>query len=324
MTEAWRTTYHWMRPALIRMGPSNPLMRGVTSLVMNPMCRAHGTCIDFHRDHVDIIKERRVLRIHAQHWIYALSLSANFDAYHQCVVPMTENGMEVVDYSRSRLQTFKLSGLEFEVASFPEEEQAILDYFRHYRPQAGETVFDLGANCGLSTYYLSKAVGPTGRVVAFEPDPVNHEVLLRNIIRHGLNNVTPLRQAIAAHTARLEFFSEGTIGSTLAHQSSRGTVGTTVRVEAVSLADACRTHGVPRFIKMDIEGAEIEVLDASQPFLKDNAIHFAIDTNHYKQGELTCHRVEALLRQCGYTAVSSADSGFWTTWAEKTGVKEAL
>lgn len=317
MNSALRSIYHRIRPALIRLGPSHWTMRCITGLLVNGMCRGHGTRVDFRRDRIDLIKGERVIRISPQHWIYCLTLSRDFDVYYECVESFAEEGREVVDFSSPKVHRFKWSGLEFEVASFPEEERAILDYFRWFRPEPGQTVFDLGANCGLSTYYLSQAVGPSGRVVAFEPDPINYEILRRNISRHALPNVVPVRQAIAAHSAVLRFHSEGTIGSTLAHQSNRGTTGTSIEVEAVSLVDACHKYGTPAFIKMDIEGAELEVLASSRAFLRQTDIHFAIDTNHYKDGTLTAERVQALLQQCDYETLSSAESGFSTTWARK-------
>lgn len=312
-----RFVYHRVRPALIWLGPSNPVMRCTASILINGMCRTHGTKVDFNSDHIDLIKDHRVVRISPRHWIYCLTLSKDFDVYFNCVDSFEEHDRQVVDFSKAKLQRFSWSGLQFEVASFPEEEKAILDYFRWYRPKPGEMVFDLGANCGLSTYYLSQAVGPAGKVIAFEPDPTNHDILLRNIARHGLANVLPLRQAVAAQSATVRFYSEGTIGSTLAHQSNRATTGSTIEVEAVSLADACRKYGTPSFIKMDIEGAELEVLASSRSFLSSHDIHFAIDTNHYKDGRLTSERAEALLRDCGYQAFSSSESGFATTWARK-------
>jgi len=57
------------------------------------------------------------------------------------------------------VQRYAKSGLEFEMASFPEEEDAIEEYFRWYRPKSGDLVFDMGAHCGVSTYWLSKLVG---------------------------------------------------------------------------------------------------------------------------------------------------------------------
>ena len=312
-----RSFYHKIRPLLIRIGPSNSFMRIAASLVINVMAREHKTKVIFSSQHIDIIKEKKIIRLNPKHWIYALSLSKDFSAYVDCVEPQKINNYELVDYSKVHLQKFKLSGLEFEVASFPEEEKAILDYFKWYTPQKGDTVFDLGANCGLSVYYLSKSVGESGKVYAFEPDPINFEILLRNIKRHGLDNVIPHPKAIASENGFLEFFSEGTIGSTLARQSNRTTTGKILNVESISLQNACYIYGVPSFIKMDIEGAEIEVINASRELLQKNSIHFAIDTNHYKNGILTCLEIEKIFSECGYEVSTSSESGFATTWARK-------
>ena len=84
-------------------------------------------------------------------------------------------------------------------------------------------------------------------------------------------------------------------------------------VETISLADACNRFGTPTFIKLDIEGAEIEVLEACKPFLREHPVHLAIDTSHWVHGRLTAKPVEAILKDCGYEASSSADCGFMTT-----------
>lgn len=317
MKKALRYFYHKIRPILIRLGPNNVFMRIGTMFIMNLMCKEFETRIAFKADALEITKGRQVVRLNRNHWIYSLTISKSFQVYFDCVEPKREANRDVVDYSCIALQTFRISGLEFEVSGFPEEEKAVLDYFRWHRPREGDTVFDLGANCGLSAYYLSQCVGPTGKVYALEPDPVNFTVLLHNIQRHKLANVIPVRKAVAAATANLKFLSEGSIGSTLAHQSNRSTTGTVETVEAISLVDACATFGIPTFVKMDIEGAEIEVIAASQVFLREHPIQFAIDTNHYKNGELTSGDVEKLFRECDYEVLSSNESGFMTTWARK-------
>ena len=53
----------------------------------------------------------------------------------------------------------------------------------------GDTVLDVGANIGLHTLYLSRAVGPTGIVHAFEPDPANVALLRHNLARNKCTNV---------------------------------------------------------------------------------------------------------------------------------------
>jgi hypothetical protein len=198
MNEALRSLYHKTRPMLVRLGPGNPLMRTWTTLVMNSLCKDFGTRVSFIPGAFQVRKGNEVLRVKPIHWIYGLALSKDFKTYFTCVEPHRDGPLEVVDYSKGSVQKFRLSGLELEVSGFPEEEKLIVDYFRWYKPRAGETVFDFGANCGLSVYYFSQCVGPLGKVYAFEPDPINYSFLLRNIERQKLTNVIPLQRAISS------------------------------------------------------------------------------------------------------------------------------
>ena len=321
MNESLRSLYHKTRPALVRLGPDNWLMRTWTTFVMNQLVKDFGTEVSFLPAAFQVRKGAEALRVKPIHWIYGLTLSKDFNTFFTCVESHRDGPLEVVDYSQGSLQKFRISGLEFEVCGFPEEEKVIVDYFKWYKPQPGETVFDLGANCGLSVYYFSQCVGPAGKVCAFEPDPINYAVLLRNIERHKLTNVIALQKAVSGASGKLEFFSEGTCGSTLANQSSRLTTGTVEVVEVMSLADACAQFGVPSFVKMDIEGAEVEAIAGSRDFLRQHPIQFAVDTNHYKNGELTNDPIEKFFAEAGYETFSSDENGSMTTWARKLGTQ---
>jgi len=193
--------HYQMTRLAIALGPRNPLVR----VMLQRACRPHGADLRFADSVVDIVKGDHVIRISARHFGYAPPLAAKFDHYFSQVEPSPDGSSLVVDYSAPRLQKYRASGLEFEVNSVPEEETAIDEYFRWYRPGPGDIVFDLGAYCGVSTYFLSQCVGVTGRVYAFEPDATSHALLLRNMERHQLNNVIPLRLAVAATSGRAEF-----------------------------------------------------------------------------------------------------------------------
>ena len=249
------------------------------------------------------------------HLVYATDMAEKFDLYFAPLIPELREGIQVLDYSTpGQLQTYK-SGLQFEMASFPEEEEAIEEYFKWYRPKAGDLIFDMGAHCGVSTYHLSKLVGESGKVVAFEPDPVNYEILRRNIQRHGLTNVIAERAAIAGKAGKLGFNSEGTIGSSLQSLLLRDSVGSTVMVDAITLAEAFERWGTPTFCKIDIEGAEIDVLANSADVLKKHPSHFALDTNHPRAtGEMTSGEVERMFKSYGYEVKSEANP-LLTTWA---------
>jgi FkbM family methyltransferase len=216
-------------------------------------CLAFGAVLEEVDGELRLRRGNEVMLLAEEHAGYSPYLAEYFGMYFSPLLPERRDGLEVLDYSRPGiLQTYRKSGLQFEMASFPEEEDAMEEYFRYYRPKAGDLVFDVGAHCGVSSYWFSKMVGDEGTVVCFEPDPVNYELLVRNVERHGLKNVRVERAAIAGERGELAFSAEGTIGSRLASLREGESAGKNVTVEARTLADAFEKNGVPAFCKIDI------------------------------------------------------------------------
>lgn len=278
--------------------------------------RCRPLVLKFEGDYVDVSKDSRTVRLAAKHFPYAYDMVDHFDLYFNQVVPEKGGAGLLVDYSGPKLQRYK-NGLEFELSSFPEEMEAIGEYFHWYEPKPDDLIFDIGAYCGVTAYHLSKCV-PKGKVYSFEPDPINFRLLARNIKRHGLKNVTPLPYGISDKTEKAAFLSEGTLGSRLERHSTRTTIGDIYSVQTLSLADACARYGVPNLAKVDIEGSEIEMLAAAVPFLRSNPMQLAVDTNHWVNGKLTASAVEEIFRSCGYETESDDSVGLTTTWAAQS------
>jgi FkbM family methyltransferase len=297
--------------AIIKLGPRNILVR----FLIDRKCREFGATLTDNGSYLSLRKGNREMRLAPKHFVYAPDMAERFDIYFSPLVPTEGGGILLLDFSRPGiLQTYASSGLQFFLASFPEEDDAIASYFHWYTPKEGETVFDMGAHCGVSTYHFSKLVGATGRVIAFEPDPVNFALLKANIERHGLSNVTPLQIAISDKRGEANFNCEETIGSGLAEHSTRASVGNVIKVRTVRLEDAFAEWGPPSFCKIDIEGAEISVISSSRDFLRRVDCQFALDTNHLVDGSFTDKHIEGLYSDCGYEVMSSV-SGMKTTWA---------
>jgi FkbM family methyltransferase len=311
---------HALARATSVLGPRDSALRtACRRLAMRASCARYGAKLSFFKDYIDVSKGNRIIRIAMRHFPFALDMSRSFELHFNQMAPIAAEGRFVVDYSRPQLHRYAISGLEFELSSFAEETSAIEAYFRWYKPKPGDIVFDLGAYCGVSAYYFSQMVGPTGKVYAFEPDPLNFSLLQRNIARHALTNVTPVQAAISDRSGFADFFSEGTLGSTLSGYSSRFYDSGVTQVRTLTFEQACSTYGVPAFAKIDIEGAEVAVLAASIEFLKTHRIHFTLDTNHMVAGELSNRAVEKVLAACAYDVESCDKSGFMTTWARRGG-----
>lgn len=293
--------------AVISAGPRNPLVR----MWVKRSARSHGADVQFHDTTIDVCKDGACIRLDARHFPFVPELAAKFDFFYRQVQPVNN----LLDVSTSRVHRYRSNGLEFELTSLPEELEAIESYLSVVSPKPGDTVFDIGAYCGVTTHRLSQIVGPQGRVVSFEPDDTNHAALLHNIERHKLTNVTAVKAGIAPSTGTLEFNAEGWMGSVLNTQSSRAGLAGVTRVECLSLGDACAKWGVPSYIKMDIEGEELSVLDSAQEFISRSAIKFAIDTDHVRGSSITAGRVEEIFRRIGYECGSLHNELFVTTWA---------
>src|SRR5215469_11346108 len=141
---------------LIALGPKNRLVLAA----LNLRCRKHGATLRREGDVLLLSRGTQVMRLALGHFVYAPTMAARFDTYFTPLVPEVIGELCVLDYSRPRAHQYASTGLVFELASFPEEEEALEAYFRYYTPQPGDLVFDIGAHCGVSTHRLSQFVGP--------------------------------------------------------------------------------------------------------------------------------------------------------------------
>ncbi len=81
--------------------------------------------------------------------------------------------------------------------------------------------------------------------------------------------------------------------------------------------DACEQFGtVPNYAKVDIEGAELSMVESALDFLKKNPIHLVFESKHWVDGRLTSGPLDQMLGDAGYRAWSSDEFGQRFTWAE--------
>jgi len=115
-------------------------------------------------------------------------------------------------------------------------------------------ILDCGANIGLSVLYFKERF-PDSKLTAFEADPAIFEILRKNVTTNGLNGVELINKAIWSTDAVLEFSVEGADGGRVNVAND----GNLIKVPAVSLSSLLRDDSY-EFIKIDIEGAEVEAL----------------------------------------------------------------
>jgi FkbM family methyltransferase len=137
--------------------------------------------------------------------------------------------------------------------------------------EKGSTAFDVGANIGVITVPLAAAVGPKGRVVAFEPSAPNVERLRRNAELNGAENVEVMAVAVGRRSGSLALHlsADPAFHSTVATPSHpQGSA--TAKVPVVSLDETWIRSGRPAVsvLKVDVEGAELDVLKGAAALLE--------------------------------------------------------
>jgi FkbM family methyltransferase len=166
----------------------------------------------------------------------------------------------------------------------------------------GDVAWDVGAFSGEYTGKLSRAVGPEGRVFAFEPNPLNRERLQERLAAEG--NVTVLPVALGNRCDSVNFLlSRGR--SRVVSVSGRSDV-VVVRMETgdaiVDLGEAAQPH----LIKIDAEGLELDILQGLRRTLESPAlravfteVHFQLLAERYSTGNAPAEIVK-LLKSCGF------------------------
>jgi len=128
----------------------------------------------------------------------------------------------------------------------------------------GDIVVDAGANIGYYTILLSKAIGPNGKVYAFEPERSRFDLLTKNIKENNCNNVVLVNKALSDKEEKIKFYidkkDKGLSG--ILNDSEKYEVA----VQATTLDNEI-TESID-FMKMDIEGSELNALKGATTSLR--------------------------------------------------------
>jgi len=131
--------------------------------------------------------------------------------------------------------------------------------------QPGDTVFDCGGHHGKTGIFFSKLVGPSGKVVVFEPRPVNVRIIEQNVARNEAGNVTVERMALGDRQSKL-VLRDRSNGSITWKPSQKGIEVNVTTIDRYAASRCLR----PAFIKIDVEGFEYHVLKGATDTLATN------------------------------------------------------
>ena len=180
---------------------------------------------------------------------------------------------------------------DFKVMTFHEDD--ILEH--HFAPKEGDIVIDIGAHIGPYTIIASKRVGPNGKVIAIEADPDNFDLLSRNIQLNKLSNVTALNYAACSKEKKIKLYLPSGVGrsshtkyNTIMPNRAHGKEKF-VEVKANTLDYLLQSNIIKQeevnWIKIDVEGAEYEVLKGAKDILsKCSDIRLLIEIHNLSAG----------------------------------------
>ena len=162
------------------------------------------------------------------------------------------------------------------------------------RLQAGDVFYDLGANIGFLALIGARLVGPTGRVVAYEPIPSSAAAVRRNAELNGFDHVEVVEAAVGDRA--------GTVRMTLGRSSleAHATPEGELEVPMVTIdQEVAAGRPAPTLVKIDVEGSEAAVVEGAAGVLREHRPFVVCEIHeslHVRE-----HPVEGHLKAAGYT-----------------------
>lgn len=161
-----------------------------------------------------------------------------------------------------------------------------------------DKIWDVGAHHGEYSVPLARLLSPGAQLHCFEPFPESADITRRNLAaNHLLPDVTVHEVAVGSQdgTVRLMLSSKGS-----QNHSTRAWVGTgdtSIEVPIVTMDAVMDRYGVPEFVKMDIEGAELAAFQGASRLLAHRRTAFLFESELWNESRPQLH---ALLEENGY------------------------
>ncbi|PID57827.1 FkbM family methyltransferase [candidate division KSB3 bacterium] len=158
-------------------------------------------------------------------------------------------------------------------------------------------ILDCGANLGLGTIYF-KRMYPQSKIISFEADPELFKILQHNLTSFHCHDVHLVNKALWISESSLTFLQEGADGGRIL--CNPGTASERmIQVSAVRLRDYLIEHKIIDFLKIDIEGAETEVLLDCEDQL-EGVENIFVEYHSFSKQEQRLDELLRVLRYAGF------------------------
>ena len=143
----------------------------------------------------------------------------------------------------------------------------------------GEILLDVGANIGYFTLLMAKLSGPSGKVFSFEPEDKNFKILEKNVKINNYQNVVLEKKGVSDRNGINKFFLSSKNTGMHSLQKIRDDVKE-VKIDVIKLDDYFSALDLAEkisLIKIDVEGAEFQVLKGMKTILKNKNLKLLIE-----------------------------------------------
>jgi FkbM family methyltransferase len=176
----------------------------------------------------------------------------------------------------------------------------------------GDIVLDIGAHIGSYSLSLATKVGPRGKVFAFEPDPANYDLLVRNIQENRLGEIIePVKAIVFSEGKTLQMITKPENSMATRFVVAENSDAYCQDVEVIRM-DEWLAANYPssriRFIKIDTEGAELSVLATCQEVVQRERpiLYCEVNRRAFRRFGRSARELERLLGRYGYHFFANA------------------
>lgn len=173
----------------------------------------------------------------------------------------------------------------------------------------GTICFDIGAHIGYYSLLMSKWVGPAGKVISFEPMPYTYSFLTANAQRNGARNIVAKQSAVGHQVGYVQMASA--INQRLGWSSIADSGDITVSCTSVDAEVETNSLKTVDFIKIDVEGYELNVLRGAEETIKklQPQIMFEVNDNALRRHSTDFAGLEDFFRSHKYSLFRATNSG---------------
>lgn len=177
--------------------------------------------------------------------------------------------IETIYNFKMKIDPIEDNGIERAIYYFGTYEKGTLDVIGKMLT-LGDTFVDIGANIGLMSLYASYAVGDSGKVISFEPNPKTHEMLKDNINLNNRQNIKPESFAISSETKDSKIYDRWDVNRGGASLIKHSESDQSYDIKEIVFSDYFSQTDEIKLIKIDVEGYELEVLKGAKKFITES------------------------------------------------------